>query len=208
MANYSESSLAILDSKLISLINVCKKTGNFKKIAVVSFVLIDNMVNEIGIRLGIRPRKKTSGEKIFEYIAIINEIFQKNLEVQIFKDTILRKIKLIELAFLKKKGDLPLQAIKEILKFYYELRKLEVPNLHEQINEDTLPLSENTELYSNFFSSSLKIRKNGDFFKSMLLNELKRERKDLKKPLSEKITKDMLERAIYLKAAKESIENS
>ncbi|MFX1502763.1 MAG: hypothetical protein ACFFDH_17510, partial [Promethearchaeota archaeon] len=65
--------LSIIDAKLKNLIQVCKETENYKKLAVTSFILTSNMVNEIGIQLGVRPRNKVSGETIFEYMGLINE---------------------------------------------------------------------------------------------------------------------------------------
>ena len=66
--NYS-----IIDSKLKTLIVMCKETGNRKKLAVVSFILVSNILDEIGIKLGIRPRKKnkTPEEHIFRYMQLI-----------------------------------------------------------------------------------------------------------------------------------------
>ena len=71
------------DTKLKNLIVVCKETNNFKKLAVVGFVLISNQLNEIGIKLGTRKR---SGEMLVEYMERINHIFQQNLGILIFKD--------------------------------------------------------------------------------------------------------------------------
>ena len=67
--NYS-----VLDSKLKTLIKVCKETGNYKKLGVVSFILTSNILDEIGLKLGIRPRKrnKSSEEHIFRYMELIN----------------------------------------------------------------------------------------------------------------------------------------
>jgi hypothetical protein len=55
----------LLDLKLKRLIQLCKETHNYKKLAVVSFVLTSNAVDEIGIKLGMRSREKSAGEKIF-----------------------------------------------------------------------------------------------------------------------------------------------
>jgi len=71
----------IIDAKVKSLIQVCKETQNYKKLAVVSFVLTSNRINEIGIYLGVRSRNRASGEKIFEYMELINDIFKKNLKI-------------------------------------------------------------------------------------------------------------------------------
>ena len=55
--------LAVTDSKLKALINVCKQTGNHKKLAVVGFIITGNLLDEIGIRLGVRPRDKKSEDQ-------------------------------------------------------------------------------------------------------------------------------------------------
>ncbi len=79
--NYS-----LVDSKLKSLIRVCKKTGNDKKLAVVSFILTSNLLDEIGIKLGIRPRDKDIDETIFRYMTLINSVLKMNLKIVLFRD--------------------------------------------------------------------------------------------------------------------------
>jgi hypothetical protein len=49
----------VIDAKLKNLIQVCKETRNYKKLAVASFILTSNRINEIGINLGVRPRNKS-----------------------------------------------------------------------------------------------------------------------------------------------------
>ncbi len=75
----------LLDVKLKRLIQLCKETGNYKKLAVVSFVLVSNAVDEIGIKLGMRTRERGSGENIFEYMKLVNNIFALNFNVSVFK---------------------------------------------------------------------------------------------------------------------------
>ena len=70
----------ISDVKLKSLIQVCKETGNTKKLAVVSFILTSNQVDKIGLTLGFRKRNKSVGETLDEYMTLLNKIFQKNLQ--------------------------------------------------------------------------------------------------------------------------------
>ena len=68
----------LIDIKLKRLIQLCKETGNYKKLAVVSFVFTSNAVDEIGIKLGMRSREKKAGEKIFEYLELVNKVFKVN----------------------------------------------------------------------------------------------------------------------------------
>ena len=128
----------LLDLKLKRLIQLCKETGNYKKLAVVSFVLVSNIVDEIGIKLGMRTREKGSGENIFEYMKLVNKIFALNFNVSVFKPELIESLSQNELLFLKRQGDINLNHVKDVIEAYYELRKLEVPNLHENINSEVL----------------------------------------------------------------------
>jgi len=92
----------LLDLKLKRLIQLCKETKNYKKLAVVSFVLTSNTIDEIGIKLGMRPREKNAGEKIFEYMELVNKIFALNFKISVFKPKVIEVLSQIELLFLKK----------------------------------------------------------------------------------------------------------
>ena len=123
------------DIKLKNLIQVCKETKNFKKIAVVGFILLSNRLNEIGIKLNIR---KKNGESLVEYMERINHIFQKNLGIFIFKKCFIETLSECEPLFLGEQGNLPYEDIRTIYELYFELRRLDVPNLHRQIDENDL----------------------------------------------------------------------
>jgi len=93
----------IIDSKLKHLIQVCKETQNYKKLAVTGFILISNKIEEIGIRLGLRPRNKEKDEKLFEYMKLINDVFETNLKIHIFRENLLDTLKQCETLFLRKR---------------------------------------------------------------------------------------------------------
>ena len=61
--------------KLKKLIQACKDSGDFEPLASAVLILTSNLVNEIGINLGIRPREHESGETIGEYMDTINQVF-------------------------------------------------------------------------------------------------------------------------------------
>ena len=138
----------LLDVKLKRLIQLCKETGNYKKLAVVSFVLVSNAVDEIGIKLGIRTRERGSGENIFEYMKLVNNIFALNFNISVFKPELIEKLSQIELLFLKRQGDINLEQVKGVIEAYYELQKLEVPNLHEKINSEALNRNRTVSMFS------------------------------------------------------------
>ena len=94
----------ISEVKLKTLIQVCKETGNTKKLAVVSFILTSNKVDEIGITLGFRKRNKNAEESLDDYITILNQIFQKNLQISIFTNNQIETIRECEPLFLINSG--------------------------------------------------------------------------------------------------------
>lgn len=198
----------ILDIKLKNLILVCKETGNYKKLAVTGFILLSNIVDEISLKLGMRARDKEKGEKILEYMYIVNEIFEKNLKIQIFKEGVIEIVKEVELLFLGKRGDIPYQYIKKLYNIYYELRKLEIPNLYKNITgEDYF---ENSNLHMlNYFSPKARQRKDKtNKFKPLILQKIQEQERTIQGELKTKLNQSSLERIIFLKNIKKSLEHN
>ncbi len=196
----------LLDLKLKKLIQLCKETQNYKKLAVVSFILTSNTIDEIGIKLGMRPREKNAGEKIFEYMELVNKIFSLNFRIKVFKPEIIESISQIELLFLKKEGDLGLDHVREVFDIYYELRKLEVPNLHENINSDILDRNRSISMFS-FLSGGQNLRnKKEGAFNPILLHKFREEEKALQIQFEKEFDKEVFEKILHLKTIRKNIE--
>ena len=185
------------------MIQLCKETRNYKKLAVVSFVLTSNAVDEIGIKLGVRPRARNAGEKIFEYMELVNKIFRLNFKVDVFRPELIDVLKKIELLFLKKKGELRFEYIKDIFEVYYELRKLDVPNLHESINSEVIDKNRNISMFS-FLSGGKNREKSA--LTPILLHRFREEEKALQYQLNKRFDKDAFEKILQLKTIRKSIE--
>jgi hypothetical protein len=198
-------SYTVLDAKLKSLIQVCKETQNYKKLAVTSFVLTSNQVDEIGIKLGIRPRRKESGEKMHEYMAQVNSIFEMNLRIPIFKQNHIISIRESENLFLRNKGEIPFNSVKTMFHIYYELRKLEIPNLHKAINENEVLDAAQVGLFSFLSPAKSRKDKNSSKLKPLILQKIKERELFLKKELNYKLNGQKLETAIYLRMMRNSL---
>jgi len=196
----------LLDLKLKRLIQLCKETQNYKKLAVVSFVLTSNTIDEIGIKLGMRPREKNDGEKIFEYMELVNRIFSLNFRIKIFKLEIIEVLSQIELLFLKKEGDLGLDHVREVFDIYYELRKLEVPNLHENINSDILDRNRSISMFSFLSVGQNSKNKKEGAFNPILLHKFREEEKALQIQLEREFDKETFEKILHLKTIRKNIE--
>jgi len=198
---------SVLDLKLKTLINACKASGNFKKLSVVGFILTSNIIDEISIKLGMRPRHKKEQEKLFEYLYLVNEVFEKNLKISIFSSELIESLKEVELLFLKTRGELPYEYIRQLIALYYELRKFDVPNLHKGMTGEDF--FENSSMGTlNFFtrgSKSKKLQENK--FKPILKHTINQKEKQFQNKLNRKLTQSDLEMAIHLRKIKNSLDN-
>ncbi|MHA2036256.1 MAG: hypothetical protein ACW972_02985 [Promethearchaeota archaeon] len=195
----------VLDLKLQSLITACKASGNFKKLAVVGFVLTSNIVDEISIKLGMRPRRKKEQEKVYEYLSLVNGVFEKNLQITIFPAGLIESLKEVELLFLKSRGDLPYDYIRQLISIYYELRKFEVPNLHKgMVGEDLFPHSSMGTL--SYFSRKSGKKKDENRFKPILEHTISQKERQIQTRLKQKITQSDLEMAIHLRKMKNGLD--
>ena len=196
----------LLDLKLKRLIQLCKETNNYKKLAVVSFVLTSNTIDEIGIKLGMRPREKNSGEKLFEYMELVNKVFKVNFSVNVFRPELIDILKRIELLFLRKEGELSLEYVKKIFETYYELRKLDVPNLHDNINSDIIDKDRTISLFSFLSGGQNAKRKKENLFNPILLHKFKEEEEALQYQLNKQFSKNTFEKILQLKTIRKGIE--
>ncbi len=196
----------ILDLKLQSLIHACKASGNFKKLSVVGFILTSNIVDEISIKLGMRPRRKKEQEKLFEYLSLVNDVFERNLQICIFHSDLVNTLKEVELLFLKTRGDLPYEYISQLITLYYELRKIEIPNIHKGMaGEDFFGNPGMGTL--NFFTRRAKARqKKENKFKPILRHTITEKEKQIQVKLNKKLTQSDLEMAIHLRKIKSSLD--
>jgi len=197
----------LLDLKLKRLIQLCIETKNYKKLAVVSFVLASNAIDEIGIKLGMRPREKNADEKIFEYMELVNKIFSINFRIKIFRPEVIETLSQIELLFLKKEGDLGLDHIREVFDIYYELRKLEVPNLHENINSDILDGNRSISMFSFLSGGQNSRNKKEGAFNPILLHKFREEEKALQIQLEKEFDKETFEKILHLKTIRKNMEH-
>jgi len=196
----------LLDLKLKRLIQLCKETRNHKKLAVVSFVLTSNAVDAIGIKLGMQSREKSAGEKIFEYMELVNEVFKVNFKVNVFRPELIEVLKRIELLFLKKEGELRFEYAKDIFEVYYELRKLEVPNLHDSINSEVIDRNRTISLFS-FLSGGRSGRgREKSAFNPILLHKFKEEEEALQYQLNKQFDKKAFEKILQLKTIRKGLE--
>jgi hypothetical protein len=173
---------------------------------VVSFVLVSNAVDEIGINLGMRTRERGSGESIYEYMKLVNNIFSLNFNVSVFKPELIKKLSQTELLFLKRQGNINLEQVKGVFEAYYELQKLEVPNLHEKINSEALNRCRTVSMFSFLSGGQSKKQKSENALNPILMQRFKDEEKALQIQLEHKFDKNAFEKILHLKTVRNKLE--
>ena len=196
----------LLELKLKRLIQLCKETGNYRKLAVVSFILVSNAVDEIGIKLGMRSREKDSDETIFEYMKLVNKIFAFNFNILVFQPKLIDKLSQLELLFLKRQGDITLEQVKCVIEAYYAFRKLEVPNLHENINSEVLNKNRTVSMFSFLSGRQSKRKKEENALNPILMQRFKDEEKALEIQLEHQFDKNAFEKILHLKTVRKKLE--
>ncbi len=197
--------IQLSDSKLKSLIRLCKATGNYKKLAVVGLILISNKVDEISAKLGIRARKKSDHEHLFEYIEFINQVFYKSLQVIVVTEDIVESLKTIELLFMKLRGDLPYDYIKELYEIYYEMRKIDVPNVYKSFEASDMHEYSDLNLFSYLTKKGKKKNIHQDRVKSLLFQQIAQKEKVLRNSMDDSFNKDAFEQTLQLNKLKSSL---
>jgi hypothetical protein len=137
---------------------------------------------------------------------LVNKIFSLNFRINVFKPELIEMLSQIELLFLKKEGDLGLDHIREVFDIYYELRKLEVPNLHENINSDILDRNRSISLFSFLSGGQNSRNKKEGAFNPILLHKFKEEEKALQIQLEREFDKEIFEKILHLKTIRKNIE--
>jgi len=195
----------IIDSKLKKLIQICKETYNYKKLAVVSFILTSNLLDVIGIKLGLRARNKEKNERLYDYMEKINEVVENNVQATLFKSSLLDIIKQVEPIFLKMKGDISLEFIQQMFYLYYELRKLDIPNVYEGLQLDDVYQTPHLKLFSFLSKENSKKNYNENKIKPLLLYKIQEQERTIQQQLSRQFDKDSFKQVLSLKALKKSL---
>lgn len=193
------------DLKLKNLIRLCKATKNYKKLAVVGLILISNKVDEISTKLGIRARKKAENEHLFKYLEFINRLFYEMVKINIVPEEVIERLKVIELLFMKLRGDIPYDHIKELYEMYYELRKIDVPNVYKSFELEDAHHDSDLNLFSYLSGKGKRKNTRHDQIKQLLMHQITQKEINVRRTMDESFDKESFEKALYLKRLRSSL---
>ncbi len=107
---------------------------------------------------------------------------------------------------MKRKGDLNLDRVKGVIEAYYELQKLEVPNLHENINSEVLNRNRTVSMLSFLSGGQSKRRKSENTLNPILMQRFKDEEKALQIQLEKQFDTNAFEKILHLKTVRRKLE--
>ncbi|MFX1500391.1 MAG: hypothetical protein ACFFDH_05435 [Promethearchaeota archaeon] len=195
----------VTDSKLKTLIQLCKKNNNYRRISIVFFNLLNNLIDQIGPKLAIRIRndnkKEKKKEKLFEYMEYINKKYNQDLNVRIFKPNIIESVMRIEDLYRRNNCILPHNILKELITVYYDLRSLKFPDFNKLIKGNKLVnISELDTFHILFHENEGKFSgSNNNIGTLVLQKKMEQSELELQKRLRREYNPDDLEQLLYLK---------
>lgn len=200
---------SLVDLQLKQLTKLCLASQNYTKIAHVVMNLISNRLDEIGIRLGIKPRDKINEETLAAYIETINSILKSNFEVELFPNDLLEKLRYYEIVLKRRKKPLDfthIKIIRTLIHYYYELRKLDVPDVHQTISSQEILHIPQVKLLSFLSGNKSKAKKQMGGITPLVLHKIRMEERDVEQKLHERYNPELFEKLLQLKTIRKSFQ--
>ncbi|MBD3253764.1 MAG: hypothetical protein GF383_01660 [Candidatus Lokiarchaeota archaeon] len=200
-----------IDENLRKLAVACLKTKNYRKLVDIGYKLLRNYINELGLKLGVRPRDKTKEEFLFQYAELLNSIFYDNFEIYLFSEELVQKLQDIEVFFLPQWRKPTQDMVKELFSIYYDVRKILIPDLYEVIDHESYEEHVHPSLYAfRFYGKNREesVGSTDDAIKSYVSHKLTTQKKAIEKKLKKNYDSSLLKEALYLRKTKEALEKS
>lgn len=194
------------DLKLKQFIKLSLKGNKIRNATNVLYMLISNKIDEIGIKLGLIPRRKEVHETLSNYMSLINKIFQINFEITIFPEVYITPVKVVELAFNRKAlhDEFPKAYLKELTVLYFAVNHLKIPNLHQHL-KDTEIMDNRTVTLMSFLGRKINSTDNSNPMKTILLQKIRQDQQELKASLHNSLDQENLVKMIQLKTLERSL---
>ena len=192
--------------KLKRFIELSLKGSKIRNATSVLYMLISNKVDEIGVKLGLIPRRKAVQESLSDYMSLINKIFQINFEINIFPEVYITPLKVVELAFDRKapQEEFSKTYLKELTILYFALNQLQIPNLHQHL-KDTEIMDNRTVTLMSFLGRKKNFTDNSNPMKAILLQKIRQDQQELKTNLQYSMNQENLVKIIQLKSLERSL---
>lgn len=203
-----------LDLKLKALIKLSKENNDSRRAAIVFYLLIRRILNEKGIYLGFAPLISKKERRAFEYMNAINSVMESSFNFHLFDKEMVNKVQKYELLYLKGPSLFSFDSLKELINIYYDLRKLEVPNMYN-INNDIcmsesslIPAAHQFLLIKNNSRTGLLFKKGKeDHLRQYLTLDLTQKEQNIQNTLKKAYNKTSFEQLLHFRKLKQDLKN-
>lgn len=201
---------SLVDMQLKQLTRLCLSTRNYSKLGAVAITLISNQLDAIGIQLGIKPRNKDAAESMAAYMQMVNALLQTNFGLTLFPADLLEKLRYMEAILSRRTTPLDegtIEIIRTLIYCYYELRRLEVPNVYQTLAQHEFFREPQGNILS-FLSrgGSAKKRQSMKGITPLILQKLHEEEKTAEQQLQYHYDPALFEKTLQLKTIRKSFQ--
>ncbi len=196
----------MIDLKLKNLILLCKQTSNYEKLAFTFINLINNKLNEIGLKLGLPPRDPKN-EFLNEYMIQINSFLENGVNIKFFPESLILTVHDCEIISMSHQA-ISKELIKKLINVYYEIRKLKIPILTFKKNFSLKGLSEGKFLFKGKRINSANFQESTDLLNLLILEEIQAKENKIRDFILKDHSKSDIEKLLRLKALKNLFEEN
>jgi hypothetical protein len=194
------------EAKFKQFIELSLKAKKIRNATSIVYMLISNKIDEIGLKLGLIPRRKAAHESLSDYMSLINKIFQINFEITIFPEVYITPLKVVELAFDRKapQDEFSKTYLKELTVVYFAVNHLQIPNLHQHLKDAEI-MDNRTVTLMSFLGRKKNSTDNSSPMKAILLQKIRQDLQELKVSLQSSMNQENLVKIIQLKSLERSL---
>lgn len=191
--------------KLYKLIELCKETKNYQKLAYVGLTLISNLSFKIGLKLEIPSDKLRKMDNSYERFTFISKIYNHTYQINIFDKSILNRLFEIELVYKKNKNKIPYKNIIELFNIYYYFKELELESMGESLRSSASILI--PSINSTITDLHEGIENKRDILDILIENKINKKINLISTKLNQKVNEKDLSELMRLKMLKDSLQD-
>ncbi|MBY9003438.1 MAG: hypothetical protein KGD73_05665 [Candidatus Lokiarchaeota archaeon] len=194
-----------MDQKYETLVEKCIMTGNHSKLSATTLHLISNHADLMGIKLGIGRRNPRKEEFIHYFLERINR-YIVHLGINLIPADMIKRVKIVETLFSKSKGNLPKTYLKDAIALYYDIRKIQIPEMDRFTRALRRHDYSNTRSF-NLFSKKPRNGPSSTMVRDLLMTEIEKRERELRYQFqnSKGMNEQVLETSLQLKNIKSAL---
>lgn len=195
-----------MDFKFETLVERCIMSGNHAKLSATTLQLISSHADVMGIKLGIGRRNPRKVEFIHHFLERINR-YIVHLGIDLIPADMIKRVKIIETLFSKSRGNLPKTYLKDAIALYYDIRKIQIPEMDRFTRVLRRQDYSNTRSF-NLFSRKPRNDSSSSMVRDLLYAEIEKRQREVRYQLQKGLNEEVLESSLQLKIIKSALKQN